>query len=88
MASRLGQNDSQPGALLYLGDGHALQGDGELNGNALETSMSVDFTVDVIPDKRISGPRIETADAVISMGLMGSLDVRCSAWLLSTGFPK
>ena len=36
-----------PGALLYLGDGHAAQGDGELNGNALETSMDVEFTVDV-----------------------------------------
>ncbi len=30
-----------PGALLYLGDAHALQGDGEINGNALETSMDV-----------------------------------------------
>ena len=39
---------SVPGALLYLGDGHAAQGDGELNGNALETSLDVEFTVDVI----------------------------------------
>ena len=31
-----------PGALLYVGDGHAAQGDGELNGNALETSMAHD----------------------------------------------
>jgi len=31
---------SVPGALLYVGDGHALQGDGELNGNALETSWT------------------------------------------------
>jgi amidase len=31
---------SNPGALLYVGDGHAAQGDGELNGNALETSPS------------------------------------------------
>ena len=38
-----------PGALLYLGDGHAAQGDGELNGNALETSLDVEFTVDIIP---------------------------------------
>jgi amidase len=30
-----------PGALLYVGDGHAAQGDGELNGDALETSMDV-----------------------------------------------
>src|SRR5206468_6911073 len=39
---------SVPGALLYVGDGHAIQGDGELNGNALETSMDVEFTVDEI----------------------------------------
>jgi amidase len=65
---------SNPGALLYIGDGHALQGDGELNGNALETSMDVEFTVDIIPGKRINGRRIETADEIITMGLSGSLD--------------
>src|SRR4051794_16952786 len=65
---------SNPGALLYLGDGHALQGDGELNGNALETSMDVEFTVDVIPGKRPVGPRVETASEIMSMGLSGSLD--------------
>jgi Predicted acetamidase/formamidase len=61
------------GALLYLGDGHAAQGDGELNGNALETSMDVEFTVDVIPGKRLSGPRVESSTTLMSMGL-GSLD--------------
>jgi amidase len=65
---------SNPGALLYIGDGHAAQGDGELNGNALETSMDVELTVDVIPNKSIGDPRIETADAIITMGLDGSLD--------------
>ena len=64
----------QPGALLYVGDGHALQGDGELNGNALETSLDVEFTVDVVRDKRIPGPRIENAEYLMSMGLAGSLD--------------
>src|ERR1700733_2818070 len=64
---------SNPGALLYLGDGHAEQGDGELNGNALETSMDVEFTVDVIPNKRPPAPRIETSTSIIAMGL-GSLD--------------
>ena len=34
-----------PGALLFIGDGHAAQGDGELTGDALETSMQVEFTV-------------------------------------------
>ncbi len=65
---------SVPGALLYVGDGHALQGDGELNGNALETSMDVEFTVDVIPGKRVPGPRVESATHLIAMGLAGLLD--------------
>ena len=65
---------SVPGALLYVGDGHAMQGDGELNGNALETSMDVEFTVDVIPGKRIMGPRVESATHIMAMGLEGSLD--------------
>jgi len=65
---------TNPGALLYFGDGHAAQGDGELNGNALETSMDVEVTVDVIPNKHIGDPRVETDDAIISMGLEGDLN--------------
>ncbi len=65
---------SVPGALLYLGDGHAAQGDGELNGNALETSMDVEFTVDVIPGKRPPGPRVESATHIMAAGYAGSLD--------------
>jgi amidase len=63
-----------PGALLYFGDGHAAQGDGELNGNALETSMDVEVTVDVIPNKHVPGPRVESATHLMAMGLAGSLD--------------
>lgn len=63
-----------PGALLYVGDGHAAQGDGELNGNALETSMEVEFTVDVIPGKQIMGPRVELPTHIMAIGLEGSLD--------------
>jgi amidase len=65
---------SNPGALLYLGDAHALQGDGELNGNALETSMDVEFTVDVLPDKHLPSPRVENATSIIALGYSGSLD--------------
>ena len=65
---------SVPGALLYLGDGHAAQGDGELNGNALETSLDVEFTVDLIPERRTPGPRVESATHIMAMGLGGSLD--------------
>jgi acetamidase/formamidase len=63
-----------PGALLYIGDGHAAQGDGELNGNALETSLDVTVTVDLISGKSVPGPRLETATHIIAMGLEGSLD--------------
>ena len=63
-----------PGALLYVGDVHAAQGDGELNGNALETSMDVEFTVDVVSRKRIRGPRVESATHIMAVGLDGSLD--------------
>jgi acetamidase/formamidase len=65
---------SVPGALLYLGDGHAAQGDGELNGNALETSLDVEFTVDIIPGRRTPGPRVESTTHIMAMGLGGSLD--------------
>jgi amidase len=65
---------ANPGGLLYLGDGHALMGDGEINGNALETSMDVEFTVDVVPGKRLGFVRVETPTHIISMGLEGNLD--------------
>jgi amidase len=65
---------SNPGALLYVGDGHAAMGDGEITGNALETSMDVEFRVDVISQKRYSGIRLEDADSIMTMGLYGSLD--------------
>ena len=59
---------------MYLGDAHAEQGDGELNGNALETSMDVEFSVDVIPGTHLFGRRIETPTHIITMGLSASLD--------------
>src|SRR5215831_15649099 len=65
---------SNPGALLYLGDGHAVEGDGELNGNALETSMDVEFTADVIPGKWLPGPRVVSATHIMAIGLAGSLE--------------
>ena len=63
-----------PGALLFLGDAHAAQGDGELNGNALETSMDVEVTVDLISGRNNYGPRVENTDAIIALGYAGSVD--------------
>ena len=79
---------SNPGALLYIGDAHAAQGDGELTGNALETSADVELTVDVISGKRPPGPRVDGATHLFAVGLGGSLDDafraatgNMSAWL-------
>ena len=57
-----------PGALLYVGDGHALMGDGEATGNGIETSMDVEFSVDVRKNARLDGPRLENADSIVSIG--------------------
>jgi acetamidase/formamidase len=66
----------KPGALLFVGDGHAAQGDGELTGNALETSMDVEFTVNLLRDgaRGQNGPRAENEDYLMAMGIGGSLN--------------
>jgi amidase len=63
-----------PGALLFVGDGHAAQGDGELTGDALETSMDIEFTVDVIQGQNFGHPLAENGEYLISIGIGGSLD--------------
>jgi len=42
-----------PGALFYLGDGHASQGDGEIVGTGIETSFEVEFTLRSLKGRRI-----------------------------------
>ena len=64
----------QPGALLLVGDGHAAQGDGELTGDALETSMDIEFTVDVIRNFATGMPFAEDSDFWMAIGIAGSLD--------------
>ena len=63
-----------PGALLFVGDGHAAQGDGELTGDALETSMDIEFSVDVIAGQNFGHPLAENDEFLISIGIGGSLD--------------
>ena len=62
------------GALLFMGDGHAAQGDGELTGDALETSMDFEFTVDIISEKSVGTPRAENSEYLMAIGIGGSLD--------------
>lgn len=64
----------QPGALLYFGDAHALQGDGETSQYALETSMDVEISVDVIHGKAVQMPRVESPTQIMVLGQAGSID--------------
>ncbi len=59
---------SEPGALLFVGDGHARQGDGEVVGNALEVSMDVEFTVELIKGQEIGWPRLESDEHLMTIG--------------------
>jgi acetamidase/formamidase len=63
-----------PGALLSVGDGHALQGDGEVIGTALETSLRGTFELRVHKGQRLRWPRAETPTHYIAMGLNEDLD--------------
>jgi len=65
------------GALLYFGDGHAVQGDGELNGDALETSMNFSFTVQVIKNggSQLKYPRVEDQHHIMAFGQAKNLDL-------------
>lgn len=56
------------GALLYLGDGHAAQGEGEIAGTAAEVAMNVRLTVDVIKGRRITTPRLEDETYIMAAG--------------------
>jgi amidase len=59
---------NEPGALLFLGDGHARQGEGEVVGTGLETSLDVEFSVELVKKKAIGWPRLETDTHVMVLG--------------------
>jgi acetamidase/formamidase len=63
-----------PGALFHLGDGHAVQGDGEIAGTGIEISMDVRFRVSVLKGKRIQWPRGENSDYIFAVGNARPLD--------------
>jgi len=62
------------GALFYLGDGHAIQGDGEISGTGVEISFDVQFTVNLIKGKTINWPRGENEDYIFTIGNARPLD--------------
>jgi amidase len=56
------------GAYFYFGDGHARQGEGEVNGTGLETSMDVTLKVDLVRGRTIEWPRLEDATHIMVAG--------------------
>jgi acetamidase/formamidase len=61
---------SVDGALFSLGDGHGVQGDGEVSGMAIECPMEVvDVRLSVLDEPRLAMPRAWTPDAWITFGL-------------------
>lgn len=59
----------RPGAGLYLGDPHSAQGDGEVNGTAIEHSSSYDLEVVVHRDSAPPFPLVRTAERVTTTGI-------------------
>jgi amidase len=62
------------GALFHIGDGHALQGDGEIVGTGIEVSMDVEVTVEVLKGKEIRWPRADDGTFVMAVGNARPLD--------------
>lgn len=63
-----------PGALFSIGDGHSVQGDGEVNVTAIETSMNGTIELKLRKDLQISTPIAETPTDIITMGFAPTLD--------------
>ena len=59
---------NEPGALLFLGDGHARMGEGEVVGTGLETSLDVEFSVALVKKKAIGWPRLESDTHIMVLG--------------------
>src|SRR5262249_19596665 len=78
------------GALFYLGDVHASQGDTEFTGTAAETKATVRLQLDVIKGKRIPWMRIEKPDSIVALHAYRPLEIAVETatthlmdWLIS-----
>jgi len=62
------------GALLYMGDGHAAMGDGEVAGTAIEVPLHARISVDLVKGQKINWPRFENDHAIMTVGAYRPLD--------------
>lgn len=65
---------SVPGGLLYLGDGHLVQGDGEIISTAVEAALNVRLKIDLIKGRGLAWPRIESDEALMTVGSFRPLE--------------
>jgi len=63
-----------PGALLYMGDGHAAMGDGEVAGTAIEVPLRTRLQINLLKGQKINWPRFENDDAIMAVGAYRPLD--------------
>lgn len=62
------------GALLYMGDGHAAMGDGEVAGTAIEVPLRTRLQINVLKGQKINWPRFENDDTIMAVGAYRPLD--------------
>jgi acetamidase/formamidase len=63
-----------PGALLFMGDGHAAMGDGEVAGTAIEVPLHVRLKLSVIKRQKIDWPRFENQNEIMAAGIYRPVD--------------
>lgn len=63
-----------PGALFSIGDGHAAQGDGEVCGTAIETSMNGTIELVLHKNMKLTMPFAETPTDIMTTGYAATLD--------------
>src|SRR5713226_1934396 len=63
-----------PGALLYLGDGHAAMGDGEVAGTAIEVPLRAKFQFELVKGKSTGWPRLENEHEIMTTGIYRPVD--------------
>jgi amidase len=84
-----------PGAYFFTGDCHAGQGDGELCGVALEITAKVTVQLDLIKNKPIAWPRIESPDELMATGSARPMEdaariayTELVGWLVELGWDR
>ena len=84
-----------PGAYFFIGDVHAGQGDGELGGVALEIAAKVTVKFDIIKNKEIKWPRIESPSEYMAVGSARPMEdaariayYELIEWLVELGWKK